>query len=102
MKEAPERLEQHRGHSAASHLRFRELLSSLVSWFVDDAARFVSDKVAAHPVRLTGVLASASDSLKLDLHALVELLRTARRGGQGIYNQLQTARNFIFHSSGYC
>lgn len=42
-------------------------------------ARLVSDEVGAHRVRLTDVVASASESLKLDVQSILDLLHATER-----------------------
>lgn len=49
--------------------------------FVHNAARLVSDEVAAQCVRITDVVVSAFDSLQWDLQITVELLHVAEREG---------------------
>lgn len=55
-------------------------LSSSVSRIVDRVTPLMTDEVAAHGARLTGVVTSAFDSLELDLWSIVELLHTAEQG----------------------
>lgn len=63
-------LEQHRRRLRAGHLPLESLLSSSLCYFMDAVPRLVSEKGAAHRVRLTGVVGSAWDSLCLDLLSL--------------------------------
>lgn len=73
---AHKRLEQRSGWSPASQLRIELLLSSSVSHFISGATTLVHVEVAAHLARTTSVVASALESLELDLRSLVELLIT--------------------------
>lgn len=61
-----EQLEQHGALSPSSRFRLESLLSSSVSRFIDDFARFVTDELAAHHARPSMVVTSASRGLKLD------------------------------------
>lgn len=76
-----ERPEQHLGRSAVSHLRLDSFLSTTVPRFVKRVACLVSDEVAANRARLTDVVASAFDSLEMDLQFIAELLCAPERGG---------------------
>lgn len=55
----------------------------------------MSDEVAARPVRLMNVVASATESLKLDLLSIVELIHAAQPGGECLHlAQRRQERNF--------
>lgn len=73
-----ERLEKHCERSATSCLQLESMLLPSVSSFVFVVICFVSDEDAAHRARLTGVVASASNSLKLELQSSMELLGAAK------------------------
>lgn len=74
------RLEQHSGRLFTRCVVLELFLSSLVSRFVDRVSDFISDVVAAHRVRLTSVVASASDSWKLGSWSIVKLFCAAKGG----------------------
>lgn len=61
---ARERLQQHLGRSAASHLPLESLLASSVFSFFDRVSRLVSDEMAAHRATITDVVASVFKGLE--------------------------------------
>lgn len=94
-----ERLDQHSGHFAASHLWLQALLSTWISRFVDVVACLVNEEAAAYQARLTGVLSSALKSLGLDSWSNVELLLVGKLGVEFLQLTLRF-RNAFFHASG--
>lgn len=75
LKATPEQLEQHPGHSAASHLQLESLFAPSVSRFFDKVAGIVSDKVAAHRARLVDVCPPVSVIMELYFGSILELPR---------------------------
>lgn len=77
---ALERPVQHHGYLATSNLPLELLLSSSASFFVDGNAGSVSNEVAAHRAKSTGVLTSASDRFELKLHSIGVSFHTTEYG----------------------
>lgn len=73
---------------------------SSVFGFVDRLAFLVSDEEDGHLARLADVVASAFESLRIDLQPIVELLRAAERGVQAPRAIPESSRSPFFTPQG--
>lgn len=92
MTAAHERLKQQPGRAASGHFQLESLLSSSAFSFVDGVVRLVSDEVGSHCAKLTGVAASALESLELDFWSIVELFRVAERENEVSTTNYESSR----------
>lgn len=75
---------------------------SLVSCLIDRVGGLISDEFDALRVRLTNVIATWYDSLKLDLQSVMQLLGAPERGDQVSTVYPETSETRLSTSLGLC